>query len=114
MFGFLAGVRNYSGITPISEQRGIPSNTGSIDGLGEHSFSWLWIDELLNFDYDQEMEDRRVTVQIKPNVWDSGHTCEPGQGRKTTYRDFLGSGFFADLVKLRELGAERVVFGFDS
>lgn len=41
-------------------------------------------------------------------------TAEPGQGKMTTYREFLGEGFFRDLDELKKIGAERIVFGFDS
>src|SRR5687768_8802356 len=87
MFAFLAGVRNYSDITPISEPRGLPGdfNLGEYedggDGfrwLGDHSFSWLSVDELLAVDYDQTIEDRRVTRQLAPNHWSGAQTCDPG------------------------------------
>lgn len=78
MYAFLAGVRNYSGVTPIAEPRGLPPDTSYVetdeDWLGEHSFSWLSLDELLAFDYDQEMEDRRVMRQTGHNSWDGGCT----------------------------------------
>jgi len=125
MFGFLADVRNYSAVPPISKARGLPDDIvrpepnfyGEHDdnlGLGDHSYSWLTVEELSAFDYDQQIEDRRVTRQTAHNVWDGGVTAEPGEGAMTTYREFLGEGFFRDLDKLKELGAERVVFGFDS
>jgi hypothetical protein len=112
MFGFLADVRNYSAVTPIAPSRGLPDDVILDDDneyeLGEHSFSWLSVQELLDFDYDQKMEDRRVTRQV------GGCTAEPGGGRTMTYREFLGPDFFRDLKKLKQAGAERVVFGFDS
>lgn len=119
MFGFLAGTRNYSDISPISEPRGLPEdyvdNEASDDGwLGDHTHSWLSVAELLAFDYDVPVEDRRITVQRGPNFWDGGATAEPGGGKMTTYREFLGEAFFKDLKKLKAAGAERVVFGFDS
>ena len=125
MYGFLAGVRNYSAVTPIAEARGIPEDAprpntsdedefGGIHDLGDHSFSWLSVAELRAFDYNQPMEDRRVTRQTSANSFDGGCTAEPGGGEMTTYREFLGSGFFRDLQKLVDVGAERVVFGFDS
>lgn len=121
MFGFLAGVRNYSAVPPISEPRGIPDDydRGRIDefdgcSLGDHSFSWLTVAELLAFNYDQPMEDRRVARQIGPNMWSGGETAEPGGGEMTTYRKFLGEAFFHDLAELSRIGAERIVFGFDS
>jgi hypothetical protein len=118
MYAFLAGVRNYSAVTPIAEPRGLPADADYTEDaehwLGEHSFSWLSIDELLTFDYTQTMEDRRVTRQLAPNFISGAETCEPGEGEKTTYRDFLGDGYFEDLQKLKDAGAERVIFGFDS
>lgn len=112
IFAFLAGVRNYSAITPISEPRGLPSDfctdgytkdDGGIS-LGEHNFSWLSVDELLAFDYGKTIEDRRI---------ENGQTCESGRGEIKSLREFLGKGFFNDLIKLKEIDAGRIVFGFD-
>lgn len=116
MFGFLADVRNYSAIPPIAKPRGLPSDATEDDDdwLGDHSQSWLSVEELAAFDYDQPVEDRRITVQTGPNSWSGAGLAEPGQGAATTYRAFLGEGFFADLARLQALGAERIVFGFDS
>lgn len=120
MFGFLADVRNYSAIPPIAPRRGLPDDfvmpRDQFDetDLGDHSFSWLSVEELTKFDYDQPVEDRRYTRQEGPNFFNGAATAEPGHGTMTTYRAFLGEGFFRDLQKLQELGAERVVFGFDS
>lgn len=126
MFGFLADVRNYSAVPPIAQPRGLPpdivrsnpnfygEHDDDYNGFGDHSFSWLSVEELLAFDYDQPLEDRRVTRQTAPNLWDGGCTAEPGGGKMTTYREFLGESFFRDLDRLKEIGAERVVFGFDS
>jgi hypothetical protein len=121
LYGWLAGVRNYSDITPISEPRGLPDdfNLGewedeSGDWLGDHSYSWLSVDELLAVDYDQVVEDRGVSQEIRPGLVNGGATCEPGGGEQTTLRDFLGERYFKDLYTLKALGAERIVFGFDS
>jgi hypothetical protein len=121
MFGFLAGVRNYSDVTPISGPRGMPADASDkalkgYDSLGSdgHSHSWLTVYELTSFDYDATMEDRRVTRQTGPNSWSGGCTCEPGEGKQMTWREFLGEGFFADLEKLQDLGADRIVFWFDN
>jgi len=126
MFGFLAGVRNYSAITPISEPRGWPkdfrySRPGRTDDdvwyrdsddymFDEyHSHTWLSIDELLSYNYDQIVEDRRVTRN-----GNGGVTCDPGEGNQETLREFLGEGFFDDLQTLKECGVERIVFAFDN
>lgn len=117
MFGFLAGVRNYSAITPLSEPRGLPADA-SVDareGLeGTHSESWLGVDELLKCDYNSLIEDRRTTKQLGPNLRTGAHATESGEGSKMTLREFLGQAFFDDLKSLESCGAERIVFGFDS
>lgn len=115
VFGFLAGVRNYSAITPISLPRGIPADASGYtreewgNGAFFHSASWLTIKELLEFNYDAICEDRRVTRN-----GDGGCTCATGEGRLMTYREFLGIQFFVDLNQLRGDGVERIVFWFDS
>lgn len=121
VFAFLAGVRNYSAIAPISQPRGLPSdyveNDGDYDNNacgGDHSYSWLSLDELLAFDYDAMTEDRRYTRQEGPNFWNGAATAEPGAGKVMTYREYLDEGFFEELKKLKASGAERIVFGFDS
>lgn len=129
LFGFLANVRNYSAVPPLSERRGLPEEfdiptdkevEDSLENegvppkgfVGDHSFSWVLMDELLAFDYDRLFEDRRVTRKIG-NINYGNITAPPGEGRVTTYRDFLGAAFFADIRELQQCGAERVVFGFD-
>ena len=69
IFSFLAGVRNYSAIAPISEPRGFPADMREIDRdtyedvywNHYHSYSWLLLEELLSFNYDTQIEDRCVT-----------------------------------------------------
>lgn len=94
VFAFLAGVGNYSGITPISEPRNLPNDfvADEFYEYNGHSASWLSVEELLNFDYG----------------------CCIGDGQKMTWREFLGDVFFEDLNKLVEIGADRVVFYFDN
>lgn len=115
-FGFLAGVRNYSDVTPISQPRGIPDDVSPPvkhehdGGEGDaHSASWLSVEELSNFDYDQLMEDRRV---MRNN--NGGCTCDAGEGQSMSYREFLGEGFFKDIEILKESEATRIVFWFDN
>ena len=107
MFGFLAGVRNYSDITPIAEPRGVPGDMSSetageyeMWSGGSHSASWLAVSELVAFDYDRMVEDRRVTVRRPSGVMDGGATARPGGGQEMTYREFLGPAFFKDLKVL--------------
>jgi hypothetical protein len=116
MYGFLANVRNYSAVPPISEPRGLPDDASEdVKDKKEywdtdaHSASWLSLTELLGFDYDAPLEDRRVMRN-----GNGGCTCEPGEGKKTTYREFLGTSFFDDIEKLKSEGAERIVFWFDN
>lgn len=121
MYGFLAGVRNYSGVPPIAPLRGLPDDASAAvkeesetwDGDG-HSHSWLAVAELLAFNYDAPVEDRRVTRKVGVNSWSGGMTCNPGEGEATTFRAFLGDEFFADLERLKEANAERVIFWFDN
>jgi hypothetical protein len=126
MFGFLANVRNYSRVPPISEDRGLPADLSpelsdqdgaDVTWLGDHSFSWLSLAELQAFDYDQSFEDRRCTVQTGPRSWDGAGLAKEGEGEATTFREFLGESFFKHLEILKTFGAAddvRVVFGFDS
>ena len=124
MFGFLAGVRNYSAIPPISEPRGFPVDLSpelraltDLNIWDGHSASWLSLADLFAVDYDTSIEDRRCTVQTGPNSFNGGATCEPGQGEQTTLREFLGSLFFQHLDVLNGLGSPgnvRVVFWFDN
>lgn len=130
LFGFMADVRNLSAVPPLATCRGLPDDLvkrridddAIVQGwsgdepdlpwyLGDHSFSWLSVKELLDFDYDQVFEDRRL--KIGPNMW-GGSTVDPGLGEEKTYREFLGPMFFKELMKLRMSGAERIVFGFDN
>lgn len=105
-FGFLADVRNYSQSPVISEPRGRPDDLSAADDDRVHedlsSSSWLSLDELEAFDYDQAFEDRR----------EGGQTLPPGEGSMVTLREFLGEGFFDEIARLRSLGAARIVFGF--
>jgi hypothetical protein len=117
MFGFLANVRNYSHVPPLSEPRGFPEDMDGADPddlpYGDHSFSWLSLPELLAFNYDQTFEDRRCTCDGS-GAADAGE----GNGEITTYRKFLGHDYFRDLAIMQLLGEDpanvRVVFGFDS
>lgn len=122
LFGFLAGVRNYSGVPAISQPRGVPDDASPRvlalrDDPGGHTPSWLSLRELVDFDYDAPVEDRRYTKQTGPNSFDGGATAAPGAGTMTTWREFLPEVFFRDLEILKTLGPiddVRVVFNFDN
>jgi hypothetical protein len=116
---FLAGFRNYSAIPPISKPRGFPADASrevraefGVEGTYAVAPSWLSIEELSTFDYDREIEDRRVSCRTPQGWIDGAVTAEPGQGLRTTYREFLCPGFFEELARLKSIGAERVVFWF--
>lgn len=121
LFGFLADVRNYSNVTPIAPPRGLPealskevkdaSDDWDSDG---HAHSYLTLAELEAFNYDQPMEDRRYMAQTGPNSWNGAAMAEPGQGKQTTYREFLGPKYFKELERLKAAGVERMTFWFDN
>lgn len=123
LFGFWVGVRNYSAIPPLSAPRGIPDDFHTpehefregYEYAGDyHSRSWFSVQELLEVDYDQIVEDRRCSRQIAPNVFSGGETCDPGEGKQQTLREFLGPWYFEELKRLMDAGADRIVFCFDN
>lgn len=140
MFGFLADVRNYSEVPPISEKKGLPDdsewlNEKETDGWGGettrkaeildnyyHSFSWLSLKELLDFDYEKEFEDLRyteTTYRADGSVSGSNGAAvaKKGNGNITTFSEFLGGDFFRCLEILKTLGSQedvRIVFWFDN
>jgi hypothetical protein len=124
VFAFMVGVRNYSDVTPLAQPRGLPEDMAFMTKSAyqdwkadAHSMSWLSLKEMAEFDYEAEMEDRRITVQTGPNSWDGGRTSEPGGGKTQTWREFLPNQYFRDLEMLKAAGAPesiRVVFWFDN
>jgi hypothetical protein len=124
MFGFLADVRNYSHVPPIANQRGYPKDIDDAtlieidDNFDHHSRSWLGLDELLAFDYDQTFEDRRCTKEVRAGYFDGAADSGPGKGEVTTFRKFLGTDFFRDLDIMKNLHPDpkciRIVFSFDN
>jgi hypothetical protein len=108
LFGWLAGVRNYSKMAPIAAGRGFPAdasrkaaNDYDIWRGDAHSESWVSVAELAALDYEQIVET-------------CGGTYEPCEGKKQTLREFLGPDYFAVLRRLQEACADRVVFWFDN
>jgi len=131
LYGFLAGVRNYSCCEPLSEPRGLPEGCDIDRGcavLDEapdndsepiraeafrnefHSHSWFLLSELLAFDYDKVFWDRRLR-----GVGHSAISAPEGQGVQLSYRQFLHPNYFAELEVMKGLGEPdrvRVVFCF--
>lgn len=134
MFGFLAGVRDYS-IKPIKEPiYEIPDDASEYvkkecerwDSDG-HSHSLLTAKELLEFDYNQDLRDpsenfstnsRRVLFEKK--VYQFGDKYFNEEYGCKTYYDYLGGPngmFFTHIKELSELGNPdevRIVFWFDN
>lgn len=117
LFGWLADVRNYSAIPTLQAERlGFPERATleSIDvHEANHSVTWFAVADLLAFDYDQPVEDRRVTREEHPGFFNGAATAEPGGGQMTTYREFLGEGWFEFLTALQSAGAERIIVSFN-
>ena len=85
MFALFANVRNYSGIVPIDDPRGYPSDHDvPNENLSRHSASWLSISELTAISPDDFVEDRR-------NDEDAEAPLSVGTGEISTMRDFLDS-----------------------
>lgn len=122
VFGFLAGVRNYSEIPPLSEPRGLPKDASpevmdESDGCDWHSYSYLTVAEMAAFDYSKTFSDMRVTRQTASNVWNGAARAYPGEETVKTFKEFLGAAFFEDLEVLKGLGKPedvRIVFWFDN
>ncbi len=119
MFGFFADVRNYSRCEVISELKGFPSDTcneikeesGTWD-LDGHSYSFLTLRELTEFNYEKRFWDRRITRN-----GNGAALAEKGEGEMVTYREFLGEWYFKHLEELKQLGKlddVRIVFWFDN
>lgn len=123
LFGFLAGVRNYSEVPTIVEPRGFPEDASDEVKkaweeweYGGHTPSWITVKELLDFDYDQVFWDRRVT-KVEGNVTNGAAHAEEGEGEHLTIREFLGEMYFKHLEALKEIGSPentRIVFWFDN
>lgn len=127
VFGFLADVRNYSAIPPLSPPKGVPADlsrsvrqTATRYDSGCHSASWLTLAELLTPDYDADVWNRRYTRQQGPNFFNGAATAELHEthlGTREPLRAFLGAEFMTHLDVLKTLGAPpdvRVVFWFDN
>lgn len=109
LFALLADVRNYSEVPTIHKRRGLPDdivnqleNDDEIDGvwLGDHSFTWYTLDELLDFNYKQRFVDKREF---------GNPDC--------AIEDIIPDYYFSILEELKKLGDPkntRIVMGFDN
>lgn len=102
LFGWLANVRNYAGIPNIGEFGGVKLDPHFKDEYLIDACSVVPCRILRTFDYDQSVENRRVTVQTGPRSWNGGATCKPGDGEMTTYRDLFDEQWFKIINELDE------------
>lgn len=124
VFGFIAGVRNYSDITPIKIPEKPEKPSFTIRKHLKRNWVDVWqtltVEELLSVNYLKMVEDRRYCQQVDKNLFFGGVTCLPGQGEKMSLSDFLGYSFMKHLSQLKEIcdkeGIEyknlRVIWGF--
>lgn len=145
-FGILANVRNGSGfagvdmgdpLTPISEPRGLPDDMSTETKsavehdeiwLGDHSFSWLTLRELLDYPYDglmveRGMVDKKTAAAFRatgkpPEEW-CGDTTAKEWVRLEWQRPLREAAkLFGKIIEtispLGDPDSVRIVFGFDS
>lgn len=107
---------------PISEQ---DTNRRDIEqDFNYHSLSHLYLKELLDFDYESTLEDRKESSVFKSKDGNTvmmgsifNSTVPKGDGVIKTYREFLGDNFFKELERMKQLGEPgnvRIVFWFDN
>lgn len=94
IYSFLADVRNRDEIPCIVQPRGFPKDMKTDKDYEKSSRSWLLISEMVEYDYDQD-------ILLK-------------SGQKITVREYLGSDYFDELSRLKQLGCDRIVFYFIS
>lgn len=100
LYGWLIDCRNYSGVPPLQTEE----NACSVRTYSEYEAEYGYVFEgktLLDFYYDQEVEDRRTWLQTGPFSGTGRHTCAPGEGTKMTYREFL-PGFWFEILESLE------------
>lgn len=85
VFSVLADVRNDGNVTPIAEARGLPADAvrsepspdedgydASAYEYGDHSFSWLTLDEVLAYPWRSEMRDEGWVDAETFAKWNAG------------------------------------------
>jgi len=150
MYGFLGNMRNDSNSEYLSYCRGLPEDSEYLNSPHKHAYtfnpfsgediplsmqetnkSWLYdighghsfvyLKELLDFDYSKKFEDLRGDETIydsreKVIGYNGCVIVEPGYGEIKSYTDFLPETFFTNIQELRTLGVPedvRVFFYFD-
>jgi len=113
-FGWLADVRNYADVPPLADLRGWPIDADHDAADWHHGHTWYSLEELTSFDFDQPVENRRVTRQMPGGWFNGGCTADPGEGEMTTYRGLFGEYFMDGLKQLADSGVERILISFDS
>lgn len=130
LFGIFADVRNGTcgdAVPPIAEPRGRPEDADWGDWLGDHSFSWLSLRELQDYDWDaplikrgwvnHEQAEKFRADGIPPDsysAWSSrGEVVQWTTTRREAVGDWPGE-FLPILATLGEPNNVRLVFGFDS
>lgn len=124
LFGFLANVRNYAYCPVIAQPKGLPNDSEYLNSIGGENWvsdggnaSYLTLKELLEFDYEQVFENKRMAKQTSSNSWTGAHITTTDKGQKMTVKEHLeGSRFFQNLEVLKTLGEPedvRVLFYFD-
>ena len=101
VFAMLAGVRNSYDIKPISSPRGVPQDfIGDAFNLGDHSFSWVTLTEVIEWPYWEQ-----------PG-WLPGSTIRESCATFRVWVDWLAMRHSTWLRD--DPAAVRLVFGFDS
>ncbi|MCY9511320.1 hypothetical protein M5W68_06935 [Paenibacillus larvae] len=139
LYAALADVRNYDGVKPICEPRGLPSDVSAVVkeqsdewGRGAHDRSYLTAKELLEFDWDQKIkfggfvDDEQYSEFLKngsPKQWyfaqrSWGKPYKPIQWTETL-KDCVDTFYTWSIPKLIELAdgdleSVRIVFWFDN
>ena len=118
-FAFLADVRNYAGIEPLSEPRGIPTDCPSdlhdlLEDGNYHSHSWFTLDELNDVDYDKPVENRRYSAELFPGFVSGSLTAPVGQGKMIPLRHLISEQYVSLFKRLKDEGCTRIIFAFDN
>jgi len=132
LFAIFADVRNGTWgpeLTPISEPRGLPKDC-SLDenDVGDHSFSWVGLDELLEYPWDTDYTYCAYVSDEDAKALAAGEIREPHSyaaysthGKQVSWTSNVRSAvrdwptvFLPELLKLGEPDKVRLVFGFDS